>query len=134
MYTVIRFSGFREPAESQQFGLGLNAIVPGLYTGPDRVVGRISCTVSSEDAWPAHGLAIEKLLSSLQTVIREAIHSGLRVELDVAVEPEDYQNRLLTETILMEADLLKLIASLRLDLAVTVYGTRRGAEEVSGTD
>ena len=125
MYTEIRFSGFNENAEAEQFGQRLNAIVPGLYTGPDRVVGRFSCTVSSEDAWPAHGLAIRKLLSRVQAVIQEARRSGIRVQLDVAVQQEDYHNRWLTEIIFMEADLVEFIGSLKVDLAVTVYGTRQ---------
>lgn len=92
MYTVIRFVADSQRSSQQLLSIGalLNESVTGAYDGLDRVGARFSVSVESSPAWPAHEEAICKFIRSASAAIAAAQANGIFVEIDVAVEPEDF--------------------------------------------
>ena len=119
MYTVLRFCGRADKIED--IGQHLNVIAPGTYTRPDRVGGRFSCVISEGDSWQEHRDKLEEKISQFAQVIERAHSFEFALEIDIAIEPEDYGARRLTEVSLDE-DLLRTLEHHRISVSVSVYG------------
>lgn len=91
MYTVIRFiAGTRCSAKQiEQVGVLLNDSVPNSFKRLDRIGGRFSISISSDDAWSAHELALANFVRVAMPAIVHARSQNVSVEVDVAIEPED---------------------------------------------
>ena len=123
MYTVIRFAGLRDETTLHALGTRVNEMVPGMYGGADRgVPNRFSCSISADGDWRFHQDSIGATITRLADLIHEAQGSGVQVEIDVAIEPEDYSGRLLTELAFGGA-FLDLIRQHGIQFVISLYGT-----------
>lgn len=122
MYSVLRFSGFSSTEHLHSSGAEVNLLVSGLFTGPDRVQDRFSCSISEDDDWDSHCRSIENTLSNLSPVIRKCTSSGVNMQLDIAIDPEDYSGRLLTIFPLKES-LLQSVLDANVKFVLSLYGT-----------
>ena len=86
----------------------------------DSVGGRFSCTVHSDDEWYDHTQAMLAFLDRAATIIMRARACGVLVQFDVAVEPEDYENRNIT-TFVVDVELMQRLAAQGVVLAFTLY-------------
>jgi hypothetical protein len=91
MYTVIRFVAGSQCSTDQleHLGLLLNESVPDCFKRLDRIGGRFSISISSDDTWSEHELALANFIRSAMQMIIYARSQDVSVEVDVAVEPED---------------------------------------------
>ncbi|MBI3268313.1 MAG: hypothetical protein HYZ53_04770 [Planctomycetes bacterium] len=98
MYTVIRFLA-EESGEAllPTLKARLQGVSPGesgeLHPGPPP---RFSVSLSRARTWEEHLAALLSFLARGAEVIATARASGIRVHMDTAVEPGDYQGRMLT--------------------------------------
>ena len=122
MYTVIRFSDTAGTNDLPRLGEQLNQLVPGSYTGLDRVPNRFSCSVCQEDDWALHHKAIIDILSRCAELITNAQEKGITIDVDVAVDPDDYCARMITE-LALDLDLVDLLSNLRVSLEISIYGS-----------
>jgi hypothetical protein len=125
MLSVIRFSAFVTGDALNSYGAEVNAVMPGLFTGPDRVANRFSCTISEAGDWRAQCDSIQRAISALSLIARNAVANGVQIELDIAVDPEDYSDRLLTEFPL-EEQLLRAVLENSIGFRLSLYGGHRG--------
>src|SRR4051812_46393667 len=90
MYTVLRFTS-NSKGTLDDLGKSLNAIRPGIYDGPDKVVDRFSVSISKMDDWMKHQKDALKFLKRISGVLKKAASKRVVLECDVAVDPEDIQ-------------------------------------------
>lgn len=121
MFSVIRFSKFADTERLHAAGAEINRLAPGSFTGPDRVADRFSCVVSEDDDWENHCRAIERMITTLAPVIRNLVSAGIEMELDVAIDPDDYHGRLLT-LFPLRRNLMKAIVDFEISLMLSLYG------------
>jgi hypothetical protein len=119
MYTVLRFSGQADKID--ELGHRINVFVPGMYTGPDRIGNRFSCMVSDHDCWEEHRDALQNKIYQLTEVIEQARSLGFILHIDVAIEPEDYKARWITE-VSLDQELLRLLEHNCISIILSVYG------------
>ena len=94
MYTVLRFESQVAGLEQLTlFGDSLNEVREGFFTGLDRIGGRFSCSVCEDDDWEKHVSAMNEILDVFQKSLVNAKDNKIEVEFDVAIEPEDYDQR-----------------------------------------
>lgn len=122
MYVVLRFVGGDETSDEVLTKLGskLNGELPGSYKGLDRVRGRFSADVCS-DCKPAElSAAIAAYLRKSEAVVRSALIQNIKLELDVAVEPQDVAGQVYL-SIAFGPELLKALSDLQIQLVITSY-------------
>src|SRR5437899_3524170 len=121
MYCVLRFIDVCESNDLEKLGKELNQCIPDLYTGLDHIPHRFSCSVYPGDTWELQRRAIIDVLSKCARVI-EATHTlGIDVELDLAIEPEDYGVSMLTE-LQFDKELIGVLSLRRIPIAISIYG------------
>jgi hypothetical protein len=91
MYTVMRFVAEPKMVSGRLEHLGgfLNAIADTTFRRLDKAGGRFSVSISTAESWPEHAHAIASFISLMRSAIVTASDLSIRVELDVAIEPED---------------------------------------------
>jgi hypothetical protein len=119
MYSVIRFSG--RPEQLDSVGHSVNPLFPDSFDGLDHVPGRFSCTISESDEWGEQRDTQIDWLRRLHSVLESAKDAGIRVSIDLAVYPEVYQARWLTE-LSLDQTLIELLHRYRVNFVVSVYG------------
>jgi|LSQX01.1.fsa_nt_gb hypothetical protein len=119
MYSVLRFAGHADKLE--ELGQAVNSLVPGLYNGPDRRGGRFSCAISEGDTWEQHSDAIQRVLEQLTPAIKAGLSVGFIIQIDVAIEPEDYNERWITE-LSLSSDMVRVLGEHRIRLNISIYG------------
>jgi hypothetical protein len=121
MHTVVRFTG--PEAAIDAVGQRINATVAGLYLGRSdpRYANRISCVIATSDDWATRCKEIEESMRKLKPAIEFAHALDFELCVDIAIGPEEYQFRWMTE-LPMEPDLLRLLSENRVLLVVTLYG------------
>ena len=120
MYTVIRFSFDDNPNALAGVGEKLNKIIPGAFSGEDRIKQRFSCSMSKSDNWYEHLQDILKWLASTGSLIDEARDTGADVQIDCAIEPEDVHGRLLLSYMITN-ELIARLAEVRVPFVLSLY-------------
>lgn len=94
VYTVVRFEASRGKIKKLvALAHSLERIEKGLFEGLDKVPGRFSCSICSDDRWVKHTKAMSRFLIKYSSIVRKARRFGIKVEFDVAIEPEDLAKR-----------------------------------------
>jgi hypothetical protein len=102
MYTVLRFVG--PPTQLDKLENELKSVAPNAYEGRDcGYANRTSCSISRSNNWNDHVESIMALLGRLESVIQDARNSGIQLEVDTAIDPEDYMQGLYSEVFLTDA-------------------------------
>ena len=120
MYTVIRFMFDNNPNALVGFGEKLNKIIPGAFSGEDRIKQRFSCSMSKSDNWYEHLQDILKWLASTGSLIDEARDTGADVQIDCAIEPEDVHGRFLRSCMITN-ELIAKLAEIRVPFVLSLY-------------
>lgn len=76
--------------------------------------------ISSDERWTIHLSALLNFVQSAASVISDARQAGITVEADVAIEPEDVQEKFYLSCT-FPAAALKELAQNAVDLTFTVY-------------
>ncbi|WP_435018098.1 hypothetical protein TA3x_000043 [Tundrisphaera sp. TA3] len=121
MYSVIRFSGFSGIEDLHEIGDEVNRLLPAPFGGPDRVLNRFSCSLSKDDDWGTQCRSIEEIIPTLSPAIRKSAELGVRVEIDVAIEPEDHSGRFLADFPLGQS-FLKILVEANVAFRFSLYG------------
>jgi hypothetical protein len=117
----MRFS--RSPPDGDLFarvGALINSVRPGAYTGFRAKGDAFGITVSESALWLDHVDSIFDALRDLSSVIAEAQASGMRVKFDVAIWPEDRQDRNIL-CLPMDDQLINRLNQERVEFEVTIY-------------
>jgi len=131
MYTVVRFCADESCSDEtlMEFGARLDSIVPNSYEGRlDRIGRRFSKGVSTKDDWAANLDEALQFIRKITSIAEGVRASGISVEIDMAVEPEDLRGRL-PLSCGVTPDILAELARAEIALAITIYGeavTRTG--------
>lgn len=120
MFSVLRFSGIADLSIMEVLGSRVNELIPGMYTGPDRVPERFSCPISEDDDWGLQCSSIRDVVRTLAPLIREVRTCNVDVEVDVAIHPDDCK-RWLTELALDKA-LLQVLSENSVTIMFSLYG------------
>jgi len=95
MYTVARFIGKKvEPSVLTEIQKHLKQRMPSTFES-DQGKNHLSCSISRSASWKDHESAAMIFLTQCSEIIRSAIKRGLVVQFDIALQPEDYEGRLL---------------------------------------
>ena len=121
MYSVIRFLDKAKPGILDEVTRRLQ-LDAGLTAERDKgVANRVSCSISTEPTWPQQRTAILLWMSRVGNTLVFCHDAEVMVELDIAIEPEDYNARVLTELIL-DCEFLRLLVERALSLTFSIYG------------
>lgn len=125
MYTVVRFETTKRRARLlPALGSSLNQIKPNTFQGLDKVQNRFSCSVCDDNAWAKHTQTISRFLRQFESVIRQARRNDVRIEFDIAVEPEDVAKGQYLATNL-SANFIKKLAQVEVEIGFTYYAAYR---------
>ena len=125
MYSVIRFGGFSNREQLDEVGASVNSAIPHLFSGPDRVASRFSCTLSDDADWEVHCKTIEERVTALSLIIRKATLEGITMEVDIAIMQEDHAGRFYTDYPL-NPSLLRILLENKIALRFTLYSGEGG--------
>lgn len=126
MYTVVRFEASKKNAPSMMaLGSSLNRIKRNTFEGRDKVPNRFSCSVCTGEDWGKHLRSIARFLTQFSSVIRKAGQIGVRIEFDVAIEPEDLLKRPYLVTRL-PIKLIEELANKKVEISFTYYSGASG--------
>ena len=131
MYTVIRFSGL--DATLVEFGKTINSVIEGAYSGIDRWGGRTSCELSASDNPDDHLTGVLEGIGRYGALLSEAKRRGIAVEIDIAIEPEDYEGRLLT-VMQFNSELIRKLAENEIQMTLSIYGVETTSLSVPSVD
>src|SRR6266403_20900 len=121
MYTVIRFETNKKRARLlPALGNSLNRIKENTFQGLDKAPNRFSCSICDDNAWAKHVQKISRFLGLFAPVMREARRNGVRVEFDIAVEPEDVAKGLYLAAHL-PANFIKRLVKAEVEIGFTYY-------------
>lgn len=122
MYTVLRFVA--DPTCSDtvlcELGRRLNGIRGFVFDGLDARGHRFSISISSDEQWTIHLSALLDFVQSAASVIADARRAGITIEADVAIEPEDLQEKFYLSCTVPAATLKELEQN-AVNLTFTVY-------------
>jgi hypothetical protein len=118
MFSVIRFSGSNSVL--RELGIQMNSSKPGVFEEISKRGDHFSIEVSDSVDWADHRKAAMELISTLEADIQERDPSLIRICLDVACEPSDYQSHLLKE-IHLDSDLLCYLYRNKISLSISIY-------------
>ena len=79
-----------------------------------------SCSITDGDDWASQRDGIFALLAKCGHVIRTAQAAGANIVFDLAVYPEDYEDRWVTG-VFLDAELIKLVCDWNVEFAVSIY-------------
>jgi hypothetical protein len=127
MYSVVRFSNCTDAEALRRVGDLVNQELPGAFAGLDSIGHRFSCSASVASDTVDHLAQVLVILNRLSTAIDSAREMGCNVILDLAIEPPDYENRLLTPVI-MKGDLIATLAAHGMEFVLSLYGTGKAGE------
>ena len=120
MYTVLRFCALSD-TDVQSLGETMEELLPGVFTGTDKGCSdRVSVPLAEDDEWSLHIDSIRTKMALLDELVVRMRSASRTIELDVAIEPGDY-NSLLSEFVFDNA-FLDLLVSRRITLIMSVYG------------
>ncbi len=120
MYTVLRFCGLSDD-NIQSLGQQIEALLPGRFDGADIACpNRVSICLADEDEWGLHIESLMEKLALLDEVIATMRNADRAIELDIAVEPEDYDS-LLSELV-FPIVFLEFLVSRKIRLRASIYG------------
>lgn len=121
MYSVLRFCDLSFPV-TQQIGKNIDQVLPGSFDGFDRgCSNRVSISIADDNDWKHHSISIIKKIGILSELINMINEAGSKVELDIAIEPEDYSS--LISEYSFDNILMCLITSHKINLKFSIYGT-----------
>ncbi len=120
MYSVLRFCELSFPV-TQQIGKNLDQVLPGSFEGFDRgCSNRVSIFIADDNNWNHHKISIMKKIEVLSELINMINKIGSMVELDIAIEPEDYSS--LFSEYCFDNRFMCLIISHKINLTFSIYG------------
>jgi hypothetical protein len=94
----------------------------------DKVGDRFSVSVHSNGSWSDHRAAIIEFIQEFKGVIQRAKAEDIRLEFDVAIEPEDYNSGIYL-SIALDTDFLRALVRREVGLMLTYYvGVRKTTE------
>jgi hypothetical protein len=129
MYTVIRFRGVRDAETMAILGQMADAAIGDtIYHGPDHSSDRFSLSVSSASDWHSSQIDILSTIHRLKDVIVHSQTLGIAINIDVAIEPEDYWSRWVT-ALHVDCMFMQALSEKNIELVVSMYGN--GPEDVS---
>ncbi len=121
MYSIIRFTASPEMSKNiVAIGEAMNAVRPGVFTGPRRAADGFACSLATSSQWLEHREAITLFLREFAEPIRDSVQAGAAVTIDVAIEPED-RSEGTTLVVRFDQVLMKLLASMDIALEVSYY-------------
>lgn len=128
MYSVLRFSDPSQSLDLEKCGQEVNECAAGLFTGMDRIKHRLSCSLSTDDNWKTQCEEIIRTIGTCMRVVEHARSVGIEVDLDLAIDPDDYMGSLFTE-VYLEKRLLEILCRADIPMTISIYGRGRGPEE-----
>jgi hypothetical protein len=122
MYSVIRFLERSGNSRLEEVAKRIEAEITGQYPGRDiGVPNRISCSISSAPSWQEQRNAIVSFIEKASETIVFCRLIQIDTEVDLAIEPEDYLSRIITECSI-DGELLQLLARVGISFTFTIYG------------
>ncbi len=118
MYTVLRFSCANTEA-LRSIIEALEISNRGLFTGMDNEQNKFSCSLSDVSDQHQHWMDISSIFFKIQPVLNLANKLGVNLELDAAIESDDFGY--LYAEVNPGKSLLKLIVDNNIDLVITIY-------------
>ncbi len=122
MYTVARFVDDEEKALNvlEKLGRQMNGLIPGFFTGFDRAGGRFSGVLEEGEDWSDHLDAIAAFLDKCAGAISDARNAGFSIEIDSAIEHEDYEDSPVT-SFLLTSDVMEKMSARDVTFVFSVY-------------
>ena len=98
MYTVIRFLATQGSGRIEDVATSLRSLFPDSEVEIDvGVPNRLSFSVSMDPNWEKHRDAIFQCVVHCADLLRFSREAAIEVEIDLALEPEDYQDSLVSD-------------------------------------
>jgi hypothetical protein len=121
MYSVLRFMG-TDDHMLRRIGAHLNSLMPETFRGMDRQPHRFSCVVYDGEGWSAHRDAIVAFMKAMSDHMGGWQREGVRMQLDVMIEPPDYVQRgRYCLSVLVDSALMMLLTQNSVDLVLSFY-------------
>lgn len=119
MYTVVRFSS-ASASKLEALGKALNVIEPATFDGLRGIAGRFSCFVCGSADWRDHEKAVTFFFTKFGSVMKKAAKLRSALNVDVALEPEDYAGRSLYN-VPVSSKFIARLHKYRASLTISVY-------------
>jgi len=120
MYTVMRFIKEGDRGILAVLGEKLNTQSPGLFTGFGHVGDLFSCNIEFDGDYWAHRASILHFVEQYGGVLASANESDVKLQIDMAVSPEDLHAPVVT-TFLLDDDLMSRLLQYRISLVFSFY-------------
>lgn len=121
MYTVIRFRGTPQSVSVRELVAMVNSLQPGACDVSDVRNNCCSCSLSLNENPCEHFREVGHVLGIIAPVLAQAQRGAVEVEIDLAIHPEEYEGRVLTEWVI-PINVLAKMAEFGIPLGISLYG------------